>query len=362
MTDIAWNTAYRPQARALPREMQLFHEAQPFYQCSPLNRFELRHPLGTTQLWVKDERHRFGLPAFKVLGASYAIYRALCEKGMPASHQSCEDMANWLKGDRLRLITATDGNHGRAVAFVARQLGVSAIVVVPKGTAIQRIQAIKSEGAAVIQCKAGYDQAVKHAEALVNDENSWLIQDTAWDGYHQIPDWITEGYLTMLWESERQLAGIVPSVIFIQVGVGSLAAAVCRFVSNRWPTCHVIGVEPVTAACGLASIIKGELQSVRADGYTVMAGLNCGSLSERAWPELSSGLKASMVVPEESVKNAAECMAALGMEIGASGLAGVAGLHVAVDRQVEFSKMGVDLRCAFVIATEAVTDELEFSS
>ncbi len=215
---------------------------------------------------VKDESARLGLPAFKILGVSWAVQRVL-ETRVPGA-----------------LVTASDGNHGRALARVAAQHGLAARVYLPEGVHPAASAAIKAEGATVIDVTGSYDVAVAAAAADARANHGTLVQDTAWPGYEQIPGWIAEGYLTLFAELDDQLT-VAPSLIIIPVGVGSLAqAAVTHY---RRPGLSVapalLTVEPDSAACLLDSLAHDEMRTV-ATGTTIMTGLNCGTLSRSAWP------------------------------------------------------------------------------
>lgn len=339
--------------------MLAFHRAQREYAVTPLRHKVYTNSEQRIELLLKDERQRFGLPAFKVLGASYAVYRLLVQEGMPAGALTFEDMAKWVADRPIHLVTATDGNHGRAVAFLARKLAIPATVVVPEITAPERVAAIQNEGAHLVRAPGNYDHAVSIARDTARRNGGWLIQDTAWPGYQDIPEWITEGYLTMMWEFLDQLEGDVPDILMVQVGVGSLAAAVCWFVNRYLPGCKVVGVEAKDSACALASIKAGSMQTVNADQETSMAGLNCGSLSSLAWPILARGQYAVVSVTEDDAAWASEQLASWQLPTGASGAAGLAGLRVWLARthRESLSK----LRRVGLVLTESITDSTEFA-
>ncbi|MBN1165417.1 MAG: pyridoxal-phosphate dependent enzyme, partial [Candidatus Krumholzibacteriota bacterium] len=211
-------------------------------------------------VWVKDESFRLGLPSFKILGASWAVYRALEKK---LGHT----MGNWNSLEELRgragralpggLIAATDGNHGRAVARVAAWLKVPARVLVPSGTSPSRREAIRVEGAELQVVEGDYDKTVAVAASLAG-EDQWLIQDTAWPGYREVPRWVVEGYATIFLESGRQFRekreGDI-DLVAVQIGVGSLAAAAVRHFKHpaRENRPVLVGVEPEGADCAYQS-------------------------------------------------------------------------------------------------------------
>jgi len=275
--------------------------------------------LGIDQLWLKDESQRFGLNAFKVLGASFAVER--CSRGKPG---------------RITFCAATDGNHGRAVAWAARRLGHGANVFIPAHSARARIAAIRAEGADVTLVAGDYDAAVRAAEARARELNGILVQDMAWEGYAEIPRWIMAGYTTVLHEIEDTLlAPESPRIdtVFLQAGVGSWAAAAaayCRFrYRSRRP--RLVVVEPVEADCLFESARSGRLCSSRGNGSTIMAGLNCATPSSIAWDVLRVETDLFLGIPDDF---AVEAMRVLYHPIGSdprvvageSGAAGLAGL------------------------------------
>ncbi|MCK5782924.1 MAG: diaminopropionate ammonia-lyase, partial [Desulfobacterales bacterium] len=245
-----------------------FHRQLPDYQPTNLIRLDqLAQSWGIREILVKDESARFGLGAFKVLGGSYAVARLLCQQ-----LKLDIDAINfdYLVSDEVRqsvgpitLATATDGNHGRAIAWAAEQLKQQAVVYMPKGSVSSRVENIRSHGARVEVTDLNYDDTVRLARRMAQ-ENSWhIIQDTAWEGYIEIPRWIMQGYMTMCVEVVSQMfqAGIRrPTHVFIQAGVGSLAAAVVGYLLNKFPDNppRFIIMEPDNAACILASAAAGD--------------------------------------------------------------------------------------------------------
>jgi diaminopropionate ammonia-lyase len=274
-----------------------FHRTLPGYAPTPLVEAPAAAAaLGVRRLLVKDESSRLGLPSFKVLGASWAIHRALAE------HPGV-----------TRLACATDGNHGRAVAYMARLLGLEATVLVPAAMIEARRVAIAAEGARVVVVDGTYDDAVEQAAQL----DALVIQDTAWPGYETVPTWVVEGYATIGAEIAEQ-----PDVMAVQIGVGSFAAAMVR----RFAGARIVGVEPVGAACALASVEAGEPVEVPGPHDSVMAGLNCGRVSLVAWPAVSRGIEAFCTVGDDRAREAVALLARDGVGAGESGAAGLAGL------------------------------------
>jgi diaminopropionate ammonia-lyase len=304
-----------------------------------------------------------GLPAFKIMGASWATYRAsraLLEvrTGEPLGEwTSLPELAERLAPLRpLTLVCATDGNHGRAVARMARLLGFSARVLVPHDMARARIEAIASEGAEVVIHPGSYDEAVA-ASATAADERTLVISDTSWPGYEDVPRWVIEGYSTIFWEVDDQLAELGeagPDLVAVQIGVGAFAAAVVRHYrrSDAEPAPFILGVEPTRAACALASIEAGELVEVPGPHDSIMSGLNCGIPNPLAWPLLERGIDAFIAVEDERARAGMRALAAEGIVAGECGAAGLAGLTALADR------FGGDLRArrALIISTEGATD------
>lgn len=264
-----------------------FHRSFPQYAPTPL--VSLAHAagsLGLGALLVKDESYRFGLNAFKVLGGSYATASAIAES---LGKDISETHYDYLTGERLKeefgratLFTATDGNHGRGVAWSARVLGQKAVVLMPKGTVKSRFDNIAKEGAQVSIEEANYDECVRRACALAKETpRGIVVQDTAWEGYEHIPVKIMQGYGTMAKEAAQQLqeAGFTrPTHVFIQAGVGSLAGAIAGYYANLYGEhCpKIIVMEADAADCHYQSALAGEMRIVTGDLNTMMAGLACG--------------------------------------------------------------------------------------
>jgi diaminopropionate ammonia-lyase len=332
-----------------------FHQGLPGYAPTPLLEAPaLAAELGVGRLFVKDESARFDLRAFKYLGASWAGFLAVAARTGYAGPASLDGLRSFLApaaaggaaDGALTLITATDGNHGRAVARTARLLGLPARVYLPKGVPDVVIDRIKAEGALLTVVDADYDGAVMAARADVDataggGAGGMLIQDTAWDGYEQVPSWIVAGYETLFAEIDAQLAaagaawfgGAGAGLISVPVGVGSLAqAAVAHYRRSGLPRQRrplLLSVEPDTAACVLRSLADGALASVPT-AATVMNGLNCGTPSSIAWPYLRDGLDAAIAVSDADAREAVAALSAAGVTAGPSGAAGLAGLRAAL--------------------------------
>lgn len=292
-----------------------FHRSLPGYAPTPLVDLPaLAEELDVGRVLVKDESSRFGLPAFKVLGASWAIRNVLDRQ--PGAH----------------LVTATDGNHGRAVARMAAHFGTTATVFVPAVMLEETAALIESEGADVRRVEGDYDETVRvAADHAAQDAGRQLVQDTAWEGYEDVPTWIVDGYRTLLEEVDEALGG-PPDLVSVPVGVGSLAQAVVahyRHPTLQDRTTRVLSVEPDSAGCVITSLATGQPASVPT-GATAMAGLNCGTISALAWPVLQGGCDAAVLVTDDAALTASADLAAMGVSSGACGAATLAGVRAAL--------------------------------
>jgi len=266
-----------------------FHQSFPQYSQTPLAELtNLADYLGIKKLFVKDESYRFGLNAFKVLGGSFAMANYIAQQlGKDVSELTYNVLTSpELKQEfgQATFFTATDGNHGRGVAWAANKLGQKAVVLMPKGSTQIRKENIEKEGAKVTIESVNYDECVRMANKMAAEtENGVMVQDTAWVGYEEIPTWIMQGYGTMALEAAKQLktAGATsPTHIFVQAGVGSLAGAVIGYFANLYaenPPVMVV-VEAQAADCLYQSALQkdGSIRFVDGDLSTIMAGLACG--------------------------------------------------------------------------------------
>lgn len=287
-----------------------FHKSFPQYEATPLTRLpKLAEHLGLKRLYVKDESFRFGLNAFKVLGGSYAIARYIAQQ---TGKDISEIPYDVLTSEKLReefgqatFFTATDGNHGRGVAWAANKLGQKCVVRMPKGSTQTRLNNIAKENATVTIEELNYDECVRMAaKEAESTEHGVIIQDTAWDGYEEIPTWIMQGYGTLALEADKQLAddGCRPTHIFIQAGVGSLAGAVIGFFANRFKENPPIMVvcEANAADCLYRSAMQadGSRVDVTGDMFTIMAGLACGEANTVSWDILRNHADAFVSCPD----------------------------------------------------------------
>src|SRR5699024_9284158 len=262
-----------------------FHKSFPQYTVTPLHKLSaLASFLGVKNIYCKDESYRFGLNAFKVLGGSYAMGRYIAKE---LGRDISELPYNVLSSDKLReefgqatFFTATDGNHGRGVAWAAKRLGQKAVVRMPKGTTKTRFDNIAKEGAVVTIEEVNYDDCVRMAAAeAAQTEHGIIVQDTAWEGYEEIPSWIMQGYGTMVMEADRQLKEDSverPTHVFVQAGVGSLGGAFVGYFANIYKDNPPVMVVCAASAadCLYRSAVEktGKLVNVAGDLNTIMAG------------------------------------------------------------------------------------------
>lgn len=277
-----------------------FHSGLPGYEPTPLvSRDALAEKLGVSKIWVKDESKRFGLNAFKALGGSYAIGQYLAGKlGKPIEaltfEELCSPQAKRALGE-ITFVTATDGNHGRGVAWSARLLGQKSVVYMPKGSAQERLENIRAQGAQAEITQYNYDDAVRLADRMAHEHGWVLVQDTAWPGYEEIPAHIMQGYTTLAREIAAQLEEMgeeKPTHLFLQAGVGSFAGAALGYFTALWgeerPVTAI--VEPDQADCiyRSAKADDGKLHFVTGDMNSMMAGLCCGEPCTISWEILNS--------------------------------------------------------------------------
>ncbi|MET7639973.1 diaminopropionate ammonia-lyase [Streptomyces sp. NPDC005438] len=326
---------FNPAARAwrtepLKESPVGFHRSLPGYAPTPLTSLPaLAERLGVGMVLVKDESRRLGLPAFKILGASYAIARALSarlgvDEALPL--EVLRDRLRTVEG--LSLVAATDGNHGCAVAHVAGLLGLAATIYVPPGVSAPAKAAIASEGAELVELDLPYDAVVAHADRRAGGD-ALLIQDTSWQGYENVPQWIVDGYATLVREIDEQLAATGTDrldLLVVPAGVGSLAHAVVHHYRSGVHAPALLVAEPAAAPSVTTALHAGKVVPVDT-GDTVMTGLNCGTVSEIAWPTLRDGVDASVTVTDPQALNAVTELVDLGVDSGPCGAATLAALR-----------------------------------
>ena len=359
--------------------VQRFHASFPMYKETPLA--DLTHTakqLGLGSVFVKDESFRFGLNAFKALGGSYAIGRYIADRlGISEEEMSYRQLIspkNTARTGPLTFVTATDGNHGRGVAWTARLLGQRSVVYLPKGSTAPRLESIRSEGAEASITDLNYDDAVRLANRMA-EENGWIIvQDTAWPGYEEIPRRIMQGYGTMGFEAAGQL-GRRPTHIFLQAGVGSMAASIAGLFTSMYgddrPVITI--VEPAKADClfRTAAARDGRIHTVTGDMDTIMAGLACGEPCTIGWEILRHYADFFISCPDETTITGMRMLAApcegddpvVSGESGAVTFGALAKIMTdpALRSAREALQLGED-SCVLLFSTEGNTDPERYAS
>ena len=293
------------------KKVKTFHESFPQYTQTPLVKLDkMAEELGVKEIYIKDESYRFGLNAFKVLGGSFAMARYIAKEMNKDVSELPYDV---LTSDKLReefgqatFFTATDGNHGRGVAWAANKLRQKAVVHMPIGTTQTRLDNILAEGATADITTLNYDDCVRLAAKEASETpRGVIVQDTAWDGYEEIPAWIMQGYGTMAMEATAQLAEYGcerPTHVFVQAGVGSLAGSVVGYFTNLYPDNPptFVVVEADVAACLYEGAVAndGEIRMVGGDMQTIMAGLACGEPNTISWDILKNHVKVFIAAPD----------------------------------------------------------------
>ena len=324
-----------------------FHRALPGYAPTPLLALPGEaEALGLGELWLKDENGRFGLPAFKIAGASWALDRLLAARPGVRS-----------------IWAASEGNHGRAVARAAAQRGLAARIFLPVKTSEGRAAAIAAEGAEVVRVTGVYEDAVAAAAEADREPGAATLADVAYDDSDAVTHWVADGYSTIFAEAAEQ-ADAPFDVVLCQIGVGSFASAAIRFARHQQPPAIAIGVEPATAACATASLAAGRPVVIETPG-TTMAGLNCATPSHAAWPVLRDGLTGCVVISDDEAHTAMRDLAALGIVAGDCGAASLAGLRAllrdpACAALARAAGLGASSR-VLLVSTEGATDPAAYA-
>lgn len=364
-------------------KVRAFHKSFPQYQLTPLHSLEaLAKSMGVNAIWVKDESYRFGLNAFKVLGGSYAIGKYLAERlDTPLEDLSFEKLKSKDMKEKMgdiTFVTATDGNHGRGIAWAARELGQKAVVYMPKGSSQIRLDNIKNEGAEASITELNYDDAVRLADRYAQDHGGVLVQDSSWEGYMDIPTWIMQGYATLVDEAVAQIKAMGedrPTHVFLQAGVGSFAGSILGYLVSAFGEDYPVTVivEPDDAACLFKSIRigDGEPHAVTGDMPTIMAGLACGEPSLVAWGVLRDYADGYLSCPDAV---AAKGMRILGNPLqgdpqvisGESGAVGMGVLSL-LTSSPEYKDLAAQLKLdahskILIISTEGDTDPENYRS
>lgn len=358
-------------SRQQAQKARQFHQKIAGYSPTPLYALdELANLFGVKKILVKDESQRFGLNAFKMLGGAYAIAQLLCEKyQLDINEFSFEKIKTSIR-EKMTFATTTDGNHGRGVAWAAKQLGQNAVVYMPKGSAQERVDAILNLGAECIVTDMNYDDTVRMTMQRAQEHGWEVVQDTAWEGYTKIPTWIMQGYATLADEAAEQMAAMGisrPTHVFLQAGVGAMAGGVLGYLVDIYgaKALHSVIVEPDKADCIYRSGVKGDIVNVGGDMATIMAGLACGEPNPLGW-EILRNCATQFISCQDSV-------AALGMRVlgnplghdprvisgesGAVGLGVLAAVYYHPQREALRQKLGLDKNAVvLVISTEGDTD------
>ncbi len=342
--------------------VRAFHATLPGYVVTPLHESaELADFLGVRTVLVKDERARLGLPSFKILGASWAAARSLAARG--AGHDgSLEGIRAVVEAaaESLVLVAATDGNHGRAVARVARLFGAQALIFMPSAISPPRADAILGEGAQVLRIRGSYDDAVDAAASLAASAgNVLLISDTTRGDAVEPAEWVIEGYGTIFDELDQQLGqGHVArngrTLVAIQAGVGTLAAAAARYLDARWPReqRRLVTVEPSSSACVQAAIRARHPIRLPGAHTSAMTTLNAGTVSSAAWHDLAASVDAAIAIEDDALVEVLRELHAAGMDTGESGAAGLAGARAYIETLHERDRPDH----VIVMLTEGVND------
>jgi len=313
---------------------------------------------------IKDEGERFGLGSFKALGGAYAVAQVLGDELARRGQANVVVLADMEAGryaDVTRTITmtcATDGNHGRSVAWGAQRFHCRCVIFVHETVSQGRIDAIARYGAEVRRVPGTYDDAVRAAAQAATEHGWFVISDTSWPGYTSVPVDVMQGYRIMADEVLDQWTGAPPTHAFVQGGVGGVAAAVSVHLRTRVaPPPALIVVEPDRAACLLASAEAGERVAIPGDLDTLMAGLACGEPSLLAWQELERAAAAFMAVPDEAAVGCMRLLARHGVVTGESGVAGLAALLLAAADPVARETLGLTRQSRVLLfGTEGATD------
>ncbi|KAI5919385.1 tryptophan synthase beta subunit-like PLP-dependent enzyme [Camillea tinctor] len=337
---IHFNTSARPQVAGPPSSSAAaleaithFHAQLPGYQPTPLLRLDtLAQDLGVRAVFVKDESTRLGLPSFKILGASWGVFRAIEQRlGLDSSTTDLpalkKELAAASQPSNISLHAATDGNHGRAVARMGAILSIPTVIRVPADMHTSTVELIRSEGAEIKVSEGDYDDAVLEAWGEAERSGAVFVQDFAFKGYTEIPQWIVDGYATMMHEVDKQVEkGTHIDLVVAPVGVGSFAQAVVSHFKGKETPARVLTVEPDTAACLYKSLRRGEPVAEKTSP-TIMAGLDCGTVSSIAWPLLREGIDASATVSDYEAYTASEYLNEHGVSAGPCGAAPLAALR-----------------------------------
>ena len=346
-----------------PSELADFHHRMPAY--APTLLFDaptLAERFGVGRVVVKAETKRMGLPSFKILGASWATYKAICEHigREPEPWTNINELADNLAFLKpFKLATATDGNHGRAVSFMARLLGFECHIFVPAGMVDARIHAMEREGSTVTVVDGDYDDAVARAAEEASD-TCLIVSDTSWPGYETVPAQVVEGYSTIFCEVDDALdaSGMErPDLVVIPMGVGAFMAAAVTHYRSGPQRPIIVGVEPSDANCVQMSALAGEMTHVAGPHRSIMVGLNCGLPSMTAWPRLKSGIDWLVSTDDDSARQGMRDLADIAVAAGETGAACLAGFTALMaDEAARAELPDLSNSTILLVVTEGATD------
>jgi diaminopropionate ammonia-lyase len=342
----------------------------PGYALTPLHSMSsMAKTVGVASIWYKDESQRFGLKSFKALGGAYAVARQL-QQALTRVRGTCPTMFELLERRwekevaKLVVSCATDGNHGRSVAWGAQMFGCACIIYIHRDVSEGRKRAIEAFGAKVIRISGNYDTSVRQADAEAKIHNRIIVSDTSYEGYMDIPKDVALGYTVMLSEIVEQLKGEIPTHVFVQGGVGGLASAVSGYFWDLWgrKRPRLVVVEPEKANCLQLSAKAGGPVVVAGDLETLMAGLACGEVSALAWQILATGADDFMTLSEDAVPATMRLLAKgyqqdPAIEAGESGVPGLAAALLACTSTQYAAALNLTSESrVLVLGTEGATD------
>jgi len=343
-----------------------FHASMPGYIPTPLHRIgALAEKAGVAEVWLKDESNRLGTPSFKITGTSWGTAAALSQPGAPPVRTFTDLLHLAAARPGVVLAAATDGNHGRALAHLAGLCGLPAKIYIPTPTAPVRVNALREEGAEVIIVAGDYDAAVGRCiEDAAADPSMLIVSDTSWPGYERVPTAVIAGYDTILQEIDTQ-RGATPEpfdAIIVQLGAGGLAASIVQHYKRGPSAPAIITVEPARADCALQAAQAGHVVHVPGPHPSIMAGLNCGTVSHVAWRSLQRGVDLFLSIQDHYAEEAVRALATAGLTIGETGAAGYAGLLALATSQPSWREAAHIHPQAKVllIATEGITDPISW--
>ncbi|MGF1852052.1 diaminopropionate ammonia-lyase [Vibrio satsumensis] len=342
----------------------------PGYSVTPLHELNrISAEIGVNKFWYKDESQRFGLKSFKALGGAYAVARQL-QIEIANRYGKNPTISELLNGEwksevaEIVVSCATDGNHGRSVAWGAQMFGCGCVIYIHRDVSEGRKQAMEAFGAEVVRITGNYDESVRLADSEAKAQNRVIVSDTSYEGYMEIPKDVALGYTVMLAEIVEQLDGEIPTHVFVQGGVGGLASAVCGYFWDLWGSDRprFVIVEPEQANCLQKSAQAGKPVVVKGDLETLMAGLACGEVSSLAWTILQNGADDFMTLSEEAIPQAMRMLASgeyteVAIEGGESAVPGFAAAIIAKKEPKFAEKLNLTENSrVLVIGTEGATD------